>query len=86
MLGPKSDTADAAAVRQCCWSAFSGGAKLMGISSPVGLDESDIGLRKRKRRPAARSRADSALRVVQSLLGHADIATTQICSSMPRRK
>ena len=40
----------------------------MGISSPVGLDESDIGLRKRKRRPAARSRADSALRVVQSLL------------------
>ena len=40
----------------------------MGISSPVGLDESDTGLRKRKRRPAARSRADVALRVVQSLL------------------
>jgi sortase A len=40
----------------------------MGISSPVGLDESDTGLRKRKRRPAARSRADSALRGVQSLL------------------
>jgi len=37
-------------------------------SSPVGLDESDTGLRKRKRRPVARSRADSALRVVQSLL------------------
>jgi len=40
----------------------------MGVSSPVGLDESDTGLRKRKRRPAARSRADSALRGVQSLL------------------
>ena len=40
----------------------------MGISSPVGLDESDTGLRKRKRRPAARSRADSVLRAVQSVL------------------
>jgi sortase A len=40
----------------------------MGISSPVGLDESDTGLRKRKRRPAARSRTEVALRVAQSLL------------------
>jgi sortase A len=40
----------------------------MGISSPVGLDESDTGLRKRQRRPVARSRAEVALRVVQSLL------------------
>ena len=51
------------------WSAFpEARSGVMGISSPVGLDESDTGLRKRKRRPAARSRADSALRVVQSLL------------------
>ena len=40
----------------------------MGISSPVGLDESDTGLRKRQRRPATRSRTDFALRVVQALL------------------
>ena len=40
----------------------------MGSSSPLGLDESDTGLRKRKRRPAARSRTDRALRVVQALL------------------
>ena len=40
----------------------------MGKSSPVGLDESDTGLRERKRRPSARSRTDSALRVAQLLL------------------
>ena len=40
----------------------------MGNRTPVGLDESDTGLRKRKRRPAARSRVDSALRTAQSLL------------------
>ena len=40
----------------------------MGTSSPLGLDESDTGLRKRKRRRAARSRTDLALRVVQALL------------------
>ena len=40
----------------------------MGSSSPMWLDESDTGLRERKRRPATRSRTDLALRVVQSLL------------------
>ncbi|HEY3516420.1 MAG TPA: class D sortase [Gammaproteobacteria bacterium] len=40
----------------------------MGISSPVELDESDTGLRKRKRRPAARSRVDYALHAAQLLL------------------